>query len=171
MPLKLNLFVWRLLLNRIPTKDNLVRRGIVSTDDCHCVEGCGLDEEKNHLLVRCNHFGRIWNMVAAWLGFKFVGNGLLQEQQNHFCALGGPSKRDCCTMAMLWAATTWSIWKDRNCHIFQQKVEPLQTLHERIKLQFFYAINYLFYINKQIRLNYIMMECMHDKTWNESSQL
>lgn len=144
------------LLNRISTKDNLVRRGIVSSDDCHCVRGCVLDEERNHLFVRCNHFGRIWNMVSAWSGFEFVGNDLLQEQQNHFCALGGRSKRDCCTMAMLWAATTWSIWKDRNCRIFQQRVEPLQTLLERKNFNFFICYQFLFYINKQIWINYII---------------
>jgi hypothetical protein len=57
-------------------------------------------------------------MVAAWLGFEFVGNGLLQEHRKCFCALGGPSKRACYTMALLWA-------KDHNCRIFQQKIEPL----------------------------------------------
>jgi len=79
--------VWRLLLNRIPTKDNLARRGIVSSDDRHYVgvvvwmrRGATYSLDVI-IFVRCNHFGRIWNMVAAWLGFEFVGNGLLQEQQ------------------------------------------------------------------------------------------
>jgi len=58
-------------------------------------------------------------------------------------------------MAMLWAATTWSIWIDRNCRIFQQKVE-LYKRHSRESNFNFYAIICLFYTNKQIRLNYIM---------------
>ena len=33
VPLKVSVFVWRLLHNRLPTKDNLLRRGAVHHDD------------------------------------------------------------------------------------------------------------------------------------------
>lgn len=40
-------------------------------------------------------------------------------------------------MALLWETRVWSIWKGRDYRMFQQKVELLQTLLERIKLQSF----------------------------------
>jgi hypothetical protein len=59
VPLKVNLFVWRLLLNRIPSKDNLMRRNVVPLDDCYCIGGCVVIEDKNHLFVQCDVFGRL----------------------------------------------------------------------------------------------------------------
>jgi hypothetical protein len=39
--LKISLFAWRLLHNRLPTKDNLVRRDIIPHESQLCVSGCG----------------------------------------------------------------------------------------------------------------------------------
>jgi len=57
--LKVSVFVWRLLRNRIPTKDNLIRRRIISSDDTSCIGGCGSSETSNQLLFRCDHFGMV----------------------------------------------------------------------------------------------------------------
>jgi len=51
VPLKVNLFVWRMLLNRISTKDNLFQRHVIPLDDCYCIGGCGVVEDRNHLFV------------------------------------------------------------------------------------------------------------------------
>jgi hypothetical protein len=40
VPLKVSVMVWRLLRNRLPTKDNLVRRHIIPLDGSLCVTGC-----------------------------------------------------------------------------------------------------------------------------------
>jgi len=68
--------------------------------------------------------------VAAWLGYDFVGHNFLQKQRDQFCALGGFYKRYRLMMSVLWSSRVWSIWKERNGRIFQQKVESMQTLLE-----------------------------------------
>ena len=57
VPLKVSVFVWRLLPNRLPTKDNLLRRTALHHDDITCVEGCGRPETSHHLFFRCDTFG------------------------------------------------------------------------------------------------------------------
>jgi len=42
IPIKVSLFVWSLLLNRLSTKDNLMRRSIVHANDLTCATGCGV---------------------------------------------------------------------------------------------------------------------------------
>ncbi|GAU29337.1 hypothetical protein TSUD_227080 [Trifolium subterraneum] len=48
LPLKVNLFMWRLFLNKLPTKDNLLRRGILDgsafqgTLSSHSTQFCGM---------------------------------------------------------------------------------------------------------------------------------
>ncbi|GAU12279.1 hypothetical protein TSUD_141870 [Trifolium subterraneum] len=41
VPLKVSVVAWRLLRNRLPTKDNLVGRNIINQDSHFCVAGCG----------------------------------------------------------------------------------------------------------------------------------
>ena len=42
IPLKVVVFVWRLFHNRLPTKDNLLRRNVLDNNSCLCASGCGL---------------------------------------------------------------------------------------------------------------------------------
>lgn len=72
VPLKVSLFVWRLLPNRLPTKDNLVRLQILHHADNVCVTGCGSLETADHFLFTCDIFGRVWFLVLQWLHFYFV---------------------------------------------------------------------------------------------------
>ena len=60
VPLKVLVFVWRLLCNRLPTKDNLLRQRVLQHDDTLCVGGCGLMESANHLVLYCEFFGNLW---------------------------------------------------------------------------------------------------------------
>nr|GEZ11108.1 RNA-directed DNA polymerase, eukaryota [Tanacetum cinerariifolium] len=52
LPIKLNVFAWRLYLDRLPTKSNLIRRGIqVSSPSC---SNCNsFDEDVSHIFFKC----------------------------------------------------------------------------------------------------------------------
>jgi hypothetical protein len=51
VPLKVSIFAWRLLRDRLPTKDNLLTRCIISSEAHFCVFGCGGIESTQHLLL------------------------------------------------------------------------------------------------------------------------
>ncbi|GAU44198.1 hypothetical protein TSUD_373340 [Trifolium subterraneum] len=51
VPLKVSIFAWRLLRDRLPTKANLVTRGIISSEAHYCVSGCGVVESAQHLFL------------------------------------------------------------------------------------------------------------------------
>jgi hypothetical protein len=54
VPLKVSMLAWRLLRNRLPTKDNLVTHNIIFHEASLCVNGCCTLETTNHLsLVFC----------------------------------------------------------------------------------------------------------------------
>ena len=72
VPLKLFICAWRLFRNRWPTKDNLVRRGIINMDDQLCVSGCGQNETIDHLIIHCPVFGNLWQLVKSWIGVYSV---------------------------------------------------------------------------------------------------
>jgi len=59
IPLKVFLFGWRLFRDRLPTKNNLFRRGVITYNDRLCVGGHDVLETSSHLLLHCRIFGEV----------------------------------------------------------------------------------------------------------------
>jgi len=123
VPLKVSLFAWRLLQNRIPTKDNLMCRQVLSVNDelctggCGstedrdqpCTGGCGSTEDRDHLFVSCNFYGNIWVLIRGWLGIPTVTSPNLLSHLRHFSGLGGGSKFIVLAFKMIWLAVVYVI--------------------------------------------------------------
>ncbi|MCH91106.1 70 kDa peptidyl-prolyl isomerase, partial [Trifolium medium] len=63
VPLKVSIFAWRLLRDRLPTKINLAR-GIITPEAQFCVTGCEGVESAQHLFLSCSIFGFLWSSAA-----------------------------------------------------------------------------------------------------------
>jgi len=85
IPLKVFLFAWRLFRERLPTKDNSIRRGVITSDDRLCVGGCDSLETSSHLLLHCRIFGEVWNFIHNWLGVCSVLPNVLADHFIQFC--------------------------------------------------------------------------------------
>jgi len=59
IPLKVSLFVWHLLRDRVPTKVNLFEHHIISLKDQLCVSGCSQIESVGHLFLDCTLYGSL----------------------------------------------------------------------------------------------------------------
>ena len=68
--MKFSILAWRLLWDRLPTKNNLFRRGIIQADNIGCVAGCELEESVSHLFLHCKIFGSLWQHVRCWIGIS-----------------------------------------------------------------------------------------------------
>jgi len=147
VPLKVNIFVWRLFLNRLATKDNLRKRNVIDSTLLACVTLCGKEEDRDHLFFNCDHYGRLWLLISQWLGIVTVLNGNLYSHANQFCALGGFSKNSRTGFTVIWISVLFVIWKDRNRRIFQNQSDHLEALLERVKLQTFWWLkaNYVMF--------------------------
>jgi hypothetical protein len=77
IPLKVSLFSWRLLRDRLPTKENLVTRAIVTPAADHsCVSGCGGMESVQHLFISSS----IWfSLAVGSIMDWFFGCGSLEH--------------------------------------------------------------------------------------------
>ncbi|GKV26502.1 hypothetical protein SLEP1_g35790 [Rubroshorea leprosula] len=73
VPSKVGIFGWRLCLDRLPTRWNLRKRGVVLQEDgivCGlCKEGV---EDVNHLFCTCKEAWLVWVMVIKWWGVEVV---------------------------------------------------------------------------------------------------
>ena len=108
---KVSIFAWRLLRNRLPTKDNLVRRQILHHDDTVCVTVCGSIETADHLFFTCDIFSRVWFLVLHWLHLYFVPPIEIRCHLLQFCHLAGLSRCAHSFLRIIWFSYVWVIWK------------------------------------------------------------
>jgi hypothetical protein len=134
VPLKVELFVWRLFSDRLPTKNNLHRQNVLDFEAQTRVDGCGIVETSNHLFLRCTLFGSVWNFISQWLGVVTVMPSDVKGHFDQFRHLGGASKSRQSLLQVIWCATMWEIWKERNNRIFNEKNSSIMQVVDRIKL-------------------------------------
>ena len=89
IPSKVSVFVWRLLRNRLPTKDNLVQRQVIPTTDTDCIRGCGGLETSAHLFLHCDIFRSLWHHVWCWLHISSVSPGNIRQHFIQFTSMAG----------------------------------------------------------------------------------
>jgi len=125
VPIKVSLFVWRLFRNRLPTKHNLLRRQVLHSDNITCVGGCGSLENVEHLFLGCDFFGRVWTHVLLWLGLSYVSLVGCSDNYLQFGHMAGLPRLSHSFLQLIWLACVWTIWKERNNQIFNQKANQL----------------------------------------------
>jgi len=123
IPEKVSLFVWCLLRNKLPTKDNLLRRRIITANDVVYVVGCGETESATHLFLDCR-----------WIGLSTVYPCQLRDHFKQFSFMAGMPRSSHSVFKVIWFACVWVIWKDRNNHIFKNAGSNPSVLVEKIKL-------------------------------------
>nr|GEV95531.1 RNA-directed DNA polymerase, eukaryota [Tanacetum cinerariifolium] len=65
IPIKINVFAWHARLDRLPTRSNLVRRGVVL--DSYLCSLCGLvPEDIHHVLFRCDTAKLVFRRICRW---------------------------------------------------------------------------------------------------------
>ncbi|GJU37412.1 RNA-directed DNA polymerase, eukaryota [Tanacetum coccineum] len=65
IPIKINIFAWRARLDRLPTRSNLLRRGVVL--DSSLCPICGeVPEDIFHVLFRCDIAMLVFRKICRW---------------------------------------------------------------------------------------------------------
>ncbi|GKF33335.1 RNA-directed DNA polymerase, eukaryota, reverse transcriptase zinc-binding domain protein [Tanacetum coccineum] len=116
VPAKVNVFFWRLNLNRIPTRVNPDTKGIdigsVLCLVCDCDVGTS-----NHLFFSCEMAVDLWVLVAHWWELDIPVTSSVLEWVAWIDSARLPSKvRNCLDVVAL--TLMWSIWCFRNKILF-----------------------------------------------------
>ncbi|EEE56168.1 hypothetical protein OsJ_05086 [Oryza sativa Japonica Group] len=132
-PSKVRFFLWLAAKGHCSTADNLEKKGWPHEE--HCVLCQREDESCSHLLLTCDYTQRVWLLMKKWIGISFPVSG--HEEENltdwwtnarRFFRTG---YRDIFDSVV--ALICWSLWKERNVRIFEQKVRTPEQLVEDIK--------------------------------------
>jgi len=77
---KILVTAWRILLDRLPTNDNLIRRGIQVISPLCAL--CGLSgESSQHVFLECAQAQRVWSRCYRWIGISGANN---KDIRSHF---------------------------------------------------------------------------------------
>jgi hypothetical protein len=131
--MKVIIFSWQLLLQRLPTRSNLSLRGVFrSPSQALCIR-CQLDlETEAHLFTSCSFAVEVWVAIYAWIGLSTV---VLGNVSLSFETFGFPfkCKKRRKGLNLIWQTVTWSLWLARNKHIFYGKSLKVYEVVEAIK--------------------------------------
>jgi hypothetical protein len=131
-PSKVIAFSWQLLINRIPTMDNLALRGFPADINGNCPL-CNLNAETaEHLFLHCRVSAKIWYEILRWVDHS----SMLPPTLLHSFALlsgCGSGKKGKKGMMLIWHTFVWLIWRARNNRIFNNGSIDADEVIESIK--------------------------------------
>ncbi|CAJ2637778.1 unnamed protein product [Trifolium pratense] len=151
VPLKVSIFAWRLLRDRLPTRANLVTRGVLSSTVDSCVFGCGGTESVHHLFLSCSIAVSLWDLVCAWAGISSMEFTTLHDHFVQFTASAGVSRARRSFLQLLWLVCVWVIWTQRNHRLFKGSTGTPHLLLDKIKL---FSFRWLKSTSITLALNY-----------------
>jgi hypothetical protein len=121
VPSKVSAMSWQLLLGRLPTRDNLRCRGIITAEDSRCPLCNEEIETASHLFLRCRYVTGIWYAILRWLGVLSVLPPTILTSYAMLVGCGSNKKRRK-GFSVVWLAYIWAVWKARNDRIFNNVV-------------------------------------------------
>ncbi|MCI07972.1 hypothetical protein A2U01_0029042, partial [Trifolium medium] len=130
-PSKVIVFSWQLLLQRLPTRVNLAKRGIVEHGSNSFCVFCPMDlESESHLFGWCAFASSLWSKVFRWIGWDVaVPREPLEIFRRFSVGMGGGKRLK--GLLAVWHVVVWAIWKVRNDLIFNAQVPVLEdVLHD-----------------------------------------
>ncbi|XP_058775501.1 uncharacterized protein LOC131649761 [Vicia villosa] len=118
VPSKLKFFGWRLLLDRLPTRNHLLHRGIIDSSQNAVCAFCLMQvEDSTHLFLQCTKLRSFWCRVCSWLDLDIIAGVDCCGNLNS-CINLLTGKMSCSRGAAIWLTVCWCIWKTRNDVIF-----------------------------------------------------
>jgi hypothetical protein len=133
-PSKVVAFSWQLFYNRLPTKDNLARRGVLQQDAGRNCVWCDQDPESaNHLFLHCRTAHKVWYEIFKWLGLVVV---MPPNILSLFACVSDAARSNKVRSGFLlvWHTVLWSLWRARNDDIFNGVKKGVVDTVEDIKV-------------------------------------
>jgi hypothetical protein len=133
-------FAWTTVKSKIPTIDNLCRRGMIMVNRCWL---CELDGESvDHLLLHCRLANALWNVIFSQFGLCWVMLGLVREL--FACWWTGGRSRSVVVWKMVPLCLMWCIWRECNARYFEDTSRSFEEiLHSFLFILYTWAAGWL----------------------------
>jgi hypothetical protein len=110
--LRIKVFCWLVIKNRVLTRNNLKNKGWKGNDLC---EFCDNLESQNHLFFGCPLARYVWNVVGVALNINAMPSSCLELYRQCFASFSRIDRK----VVMIGAvALCWTLWRTRNNSFF-----------------------------------------------------
>ncbi|XP_057790987.1 uncharacterized protein LOC131008105 [Salvia miltiorrhiza] len=134
IPSRRSLVCWRILHNRMPTFDRLIKHGLIMPN--HCVFCFNDLESMDHIFWQCARIKHVWRDFLGW----FDQNLDLDAPDIHSFLVSAWNKKFSSQVECFWKAgiltLIWVIWTHRNKCIFEDKIFNPKSILVFIKSSF-----------------------------------
>ena len=139
VPIKVNVFRWRLSMNKLPTMVNLDRKGI-DVGSLLCPVCSEYVENGDHLFFSCGMAHDLWELLARWCDLDISGVSNFAEWISWLdaCQMTKTSRY---ILGGIADTMLWSIWNFRNALIYSTSKPKKATLWDSIVYQSFLWIS------------------------------
>ncbi|GJW49001.1 RNA-directed DNA polymerase, eukaryota [Tanacetum coccineum] len=130
VPSKINVLAWKVSLDRLPTRLNLISRGVtVSSSSCPVCDSA--PEDLSHLLFSCSMASDVYRLVCRWWNIGCPSIGSYSDWLSWFFSirLGSKVKR---MLEGVFYVTWWCLWNFRNQLLFADKKPRKDTFFDDI---------------------------------------
>ncbi|GJW99163.1 RNA-directed DNA polymerase, eukaryota [Tanacetum coccineum] len=131
IPRKVNIFMWRFKLDRLPHRLNLSSRGM----DIPLI-GCPLCnanmESSGHLFFGCDFAKDIWNLVRVWTETSFSACSTFAHWEVWFNSWQASKERKR-HLYVIFVASLWWIWRFHNSIIFGLHPLKRNVIYDNIR--------------------------------------
>ncbi|GKD14249.1 RNA-directed DNA polymerase, eukaryota, partial [Tanacetum coccineum] len=130
VPIKINVFAWKVFLDRLPTRSNLQHRGVL-VSDLLCPLCSSAQEDSSHLFFSCRLATDIVRLVCRWWNLSWTPLGSYADWLNWFNSIRLSSKVKDLLEGVLYI-TWWSVWMFHNQLLFSSKAPRKDVIFDDI---------------------------------------
>ena len=123
---------WKILLDRLPTSNNLIKRGMMGISPV-CMLCKATEESSHHLFLECIYAQRVWYLCYRWFGILFVQHNDIKHHFENFHLVFLSSNQNKVWKGM-WVTIVRCIWEQRNLVVFKQGVSDAEEIFHSAQL-------------------------------------
>ncbi|GKD53611.1 RNA-directed DNA polymerase, eukaryota, partial [Tanacetum coccineum] len=135
IPIKVNIFAWKLALDRLPTRANLVQRNVV-TESQSCPLCDAILEDTSHLFFNCSLARDVTRLLCHWGNLGVQTFSSYAEWLVWFNSVRLASNLKVILEGVFYV-TWWSLWNFRNQLLFASKKPRKVSIFDDIVLRSF----------------------------------
>ncbi|GKC39617.1 RNA-directed DNA polymerase, eukaryota, partial [Tanacetum coccineum] len=130
IPIKVNVFAWKLHLDRLPTRSNLLKRGIQVQSSLYPI--CNvLQEDASHLFFSCDVALAISRIICQWWNISWSPVDSYSGWLEWFNSIRLGSKLKGILEGVFYVSW-WCLWNFRNQLLFASKKPRKETLFDDV---------------------------------------
>ncbi|GJZ47554.1 RNA-directed DNA polymerase, eukaryota [Tanacetum coccineum] len=119
IPRKVNIFIWRLVLDKLPTRHNLSLRGL-DLESLMCPICHWSVENTLHRFLGCDLAQEVWLKIARWGGLDWPSVTSLDDLFVWVDSHPNSRNQKRCLKSITYASL-WILWRHRNTVLFKDK--------------------------------------------------